>query len=52
MESVGANVAVIVALPAPETVRVDPLTETTEAVSDAYENEPESEPATVGAVTM
>ncbi len=46
------NVAVIVALPAPETVRVEPLTETTEAESDAYENEPESEFVTVGALTV
>ncbi len=50
--SVGVNVAVIVDVPAPTTVAVEPDVDTTEAVADEYDHEPGTEFVTVGAVKL
>ena len=50
VESVGVNVAVIVDVPAPTTVAVEPDVDTTETVADEYDHEPVTEFVTVGAV--
>ena len=49
--SVGVNVAVTTAEPAAFTVAVDPDIETTDVASDAYDQDPAIEPATVGATS-
>jgi hypothetical protein len=51
VESVGVKVAVIIELPTPATVRVEPETLMTDGVPDEYVNEPAREFASVGAVT-
>ena len=38
--------------PAPATVAVDPEIEMTDVVTDAYDQEPATEPATVGALSV
>ena len=50
--SVGVNVAVIVDVPTPTTVAVEPDNETTETVADEYDHEPGTEFVTVGAVKL
>ena len=50
--SVGVNVAVIVDVPAPTTVAVEPDVDTTETVADEYDHEPVTEFVTVGAVKL
>jgi hypothetical protein len=50
--SFGVKVAVIIEEPAPTTVRVVPETLMTDVVADEYENEPATDPVTVGAVTV
>ena len=49
--SVGVNVAVTKAEPAAFTVAVEPDSETTDVVADAYDHDPAIEPATVGAAS-
>ena len=49
--SVGVNVAVTTAEPAAFTVAVEPDSDTTDAVADAYDHDPAIEPATVGATS-
>jgi hypothetical protein len=50
--SFGVNVAVITEKPAPTTLAVLPLKETTDVVADEYVNVPGREPVTVGGVTV
>ena len=49
--SVGVNVAVTTAEPAALTDAVEPDSETTDVVPDAYDQDPAIEPATVGAAS-
>ena len=51
MVSVGVNVAVTTEFPAAFTVAVIPDNETTDVVADAYDHEPATEPAAVGATS-